>query len=155
MAKRYPFTMKCMSTIRPDTGFSLISAIFLLVVLSALGTFMLMFSSAQQIGMVQDLEGSRAYQAARAGVEWGLYQVSHTSLCPATTHLNFDSATGLAAFTSSVSCTQDGPYTEGGSSISVYRLTANACNRPASGACPGGAGSLSYAERQVQAVVSR
>ena len=147
--------MKCMSTIRPEAGFSLISAIFLLVVLSALGAFMLMVSSTQHLGMVQDLQGSRAYQAARAGVEWGLYQVSQTGSCPATTHLSFASASGLAEFTSSVSCAVSGPFTEGGASVSVFQLTVNACNHPASGACPGLAGSLTYVERQLQATVSR
>jgi len=52
-------------------GFSVIAAIFLLVVLAALGAFMLTFSTVQQTTGTQDLQGARGYQAARSGVEWG------------------------------------------------------------------------------------
>ena len=56
-------------------GFSLVAAIFLLVILSALGVFMLSISTMQQTTSTQDLLGSQAYQAAKAGIEWGAYQV--------------------------------------------------------------------------------
>ena len=48
-------------------GFSLISAIFLLVVIAALGTFAVTLSTSQQQSAALDVLGSRAYQAARAG----------------------------------------------------------------------------------------
>lgn len=56
-------------------GFSIVSAIFLLVVLAFLGTAMVTFSTNQHQSAAMDVMGSRAYQAARAGVEWGAYQV--------------------------------------------------------------------------------
>lgn len=55
-------------------GFALVSAIFLLVVLTTLGVAMLAFSTTQHLGSALDVEGARAYQAARAGAEWALYQ---------------------------------------------------------------------------------
>jgi MSHA biogenesis protein MshP len=55
-------------------GFSLISAIFLLVVIAALGTFAVTLSTTQQQDITLDVLGARAYQAARAGIELGAYQ---------------------------------------------------------------------------------
>src|SRR5476649_2355833 len=55
-------------------GFSLVSAIFLLVVIAALGTFAVTLFTTQQQSATMDVLGSRAYQAARAGIEWGEYQ---------------------------------------------------------------------------------
>lgn len=55
-------------------GFTIVSALFVLVVLAALGAAILALSSSQHIGSALDIEGARAYQAARAGAEWALYQ---------------------------------------------------------------------------------
>ena len=63
-------------------GFAAIAAIFLVVVLAALGGFMLTFSNTQQLTSAQDVQGSRAYWAARAGLEWGI--ASATASCPHT-----------------------------------------------------------------------
>ena len=60
-------------------GFSIITAIFLLVVLSFLGIAMVSFSTSQHQSSAMDVMGSRAYQAARAGVEWANYHVEAAS----------------------------------------------------------------------------
>ena len=65
----------------PQRGFAAIAAIFLLVVLAALGSFMLSFSNTQQLTSAQDVLGTRAYWAARAGLEWGIGNVA--GACPA------------------------------------------------------------------------
>jgi MSHA biogenesis protein MshP len=69
-------------------GFSIITAIFLLVVLGTLGTMMVTFFAAQQQSSALDVMGSRAYQASRAGIEWAAYNVStmpqSSSVAPAT-----------------------------------------------------------------------
>lgn len=57
-------------------GFSIVSAIFLLVVLAFLGVAMTSFSTTQNQGAAMDVMGSRAYQAARAGIEWAAYHVA-------------------------------------------------------------------------------
>jgi MSHA biogenesis protein MshP len=57
-------------------GFSLVSAIFLLVVLAALGAAMVTFSTAQNQTLAMDVLGSRAYQAANAGVEWAAFNIA-------------------------------------------------------------------------------
>ena len=48
-------------------GFAAIAAVFLVVVLAALGAFMVTFSNTQQLTSAQDVQGSRAYWAARGG----------------------------------------------------------------------------------------
>lgn len=73
------------STPHAQQGFAITTAIFLLVVLAALGTAMLTFSSAQHAGAAMDVQGARAYQAARAGIEWGAYQMLRGSGCGGST----------------------------------------------------------------------
>jgi MSHA biogenesis protein MshP len=60
---------------RADRGFALASAIFILVVLAALAVGITLLTTQAQTGVARDLLGSRAYQAARAGLEWGAYRV--------------------------------------------------------------------------------
>lgn len=64
--------------IRTQQGFSLVSAIFLLVVLAGLGAGMVTFSTAQNQSQAMDTMGSRAYQAANAGIEWAAYNIAVT-----------------------------------------------------------------------------
>jgi MSHA biogenesis protein MshP len=67
-----------MSTIRRSRahrGFALASAIFILVVLAALAVGITLLTTQSQAGHARDLLGSRAYHAARAGLDWGAYRV--------------------------------------------------------------------------------
>jgi MSHA biogenesis protein MshP len=113
-------------------GFAIFSAVFILVVLAALGAFILNISSGQQLGSTLDVQGARAYQAARAGIEWGLYQqMQGGAACPAGNFV--PGAPTLAGFTVSVSCVavadvQGGP--------TVRTLTSTACSQPDVGVCP-------------------
>jgi MSHA biogenesis protein MshP len=61
--------------VKSQYGFLLVTAIFLLVILAALGAFILTISGTQQTSSALDVQGTRAYQAARAGIEWASYQV--------------------------------------------------------------------------------
>ena len=64
------------------------SAIFLLVILAALGGYMLTFSATQHTASALDIQGARGYLAARAGIEWGAYQALKTGTpCAASTAL--------------------------------------------------------------------
>jgi MSHA biogenesis protein MshP len=130
-------------------GFAIVSAIFILVVLAGLGAFMVSISSSQHIGSALDVQGVRAYQAARAGIEWGLFQVNATPAynfsygTPATAvgaavpNLR-DCTTGNGSFDTlgfrvTVAC-EATPDANGGPTI--YQLTATACDQPTAGACP-------------------
>ena len=54
---------------RRQTGVGLFTAIFLIVVLAALGTSVALIATSQQISSARSLNMTRAYYAARAGVE--------------------------------------------------------------------------------------
>ena len=125
-------------------GFAAIAAIFLVVILAALGGFMLSFSNTQQLTSAQDIQGSRAYWAARAGLEWGI--ASATSACPVgTTTLSI--ATG-STFSVAVTSTTTN-YSEGVSTPVICRITAVA-TVPSSTV-----GSIGYIERSVSAAIEK
>ena len=134
---------------RKNKGFLLPAAIFVLVILAALGAYALNITSVQQTTSTQDVQGSRAYQAARAGVEWAAYQVlapGTTALanCPASpTTLTIDN------FAVTVSCTRSADYFEQGTdhTIAMYDIVATASF--------GTVGALNYIERQVQLTLSK
>jgi MSHA biogenesis protein MshP len=138
--------------LRQARGFSIVSAIFLLVVLSLLGTLMVTFSTVQHVTSAQDVQGSRAYQAARAGIEWGLYQLLRNGSCTgSSSFVPGTNALGgtLSGFTVTIACAAvGGPYDESGVSTTVYRITSTAT----SGSAPG---SLNYVERQLQVTAER
>lgn len=118
-------------------GFSLISAIFLLVVLSALGAYMVIFAGQQQTTVQSDVMGVRAYYAARAGLEWGMYLAldpENTAGAPpafaACPNGNITTLGGsLSPFRVEVTCNDTGyTYDEAGRTVHVYEITATACN---------------------------
>ena len=59
---------------RASAGFGAIAAIFVLVVLASLAAAIVRLGQSTQTGSAQDILGARAWAAARAGTEWGLYQ---------------------------------------------------------------------------------
>ncbi|MBC7454549.1 MAG: hypothetical protein H7335_12740 [Massilia sp.] len=137
-----------------QSGFSLISAIFLLVILSALGAFMVSMSTMQQTTSILDLQGSRAYQSARAGIEWGAYQVmtpENTNpaaggalqyVCPSGLSRMPALGGSLNGFAVTLTCVSNA-YAESGNVLTAYQLTATATY----GSMP----SIDYVERVVMA----
>ncbi len=69
---------------RDQRGFALASAIFIIVVLAALALAITLLTTQTETGHARDISGSRAYQAARAGIDWGAYQVLDPSNATAT-----------------------------------------------------------------------
>lgn len=135
-------------------GFSIVTAIFLIVVLAALGAFAVSLLRAQQSSAAFDELGARAYQAAQSGIEWGAWQVLRgPGTCAAATG-NLALPGTLAPFTVTVECASTA-HTEAGNPVTIYQLMATACNQPASGACPNPAPGADYVERQVQGTVER
>lgn len=128
-------------------GFALILALFLIVSLAAIAGYLLTVSNAQVEAGVMDEQGAHAYQAARAGLEWGAYQVLRASNCPpGTTNIAF--ASGIRA---SVTCTAFVPESEAGVTVNTFRITSTGCNDAAG--CPGTA-VPGYVERQLQLTVA-
>ena len=137
-------------------GFALVSAIFLLVVLSALAAFIVQVSTQQQVGSSADILGVRAYQAARAGADWGLHNHLRNSACAATN--SFALGGNLAGFTVTVQCQGATSNDENGTALVLRRIVATACNQPsgaAPGVCPNPAPGANYIEREVAVVAGR
>lgn len=135
---------------KPQRGFALPAAIFLLVVLGSLASWLMHMT---EMGMAQDaleLEGERAYQAAQAGLEAGIHAARNGS-CAAQ---NIVFTGNLVRFSASVACVAHA-IEEGGVNSNLYEITSVACNQPTGGACPNPAPSLpEYAERHMRAVVA-
>lgn len=119
-------------------GFAAIVAVFLVVVLAALGAFMVTFSNTQQFTSAQDVQGSRAYWAARAGLEWGVSSAITASACPPSpTTLTID------GFSVVITCTVQA-YAENGAARNIFQFISVAKSA-------GPVGSVGYIDRSVSA----
>jgi len=112
-------------------GISLVTAIFVLVVLGALGGYMVSISGSQHYTSLHALQGAKAYHAARSGLEWGIASLSGDDCFAATTLLIDDMQVSLACEAA------DG----------VFRLQVLAQS--------GTLGSAGFAARQLEASISR
>jgi MSHA biogenesis protein MshP len=121
-------------------GFAAIAAIFLVVGLASLGAFMLTLSNTQQLTSAQDVQGTRAYWAARAGLEWGITSANASSACPTSTALTLD------GFSVAVTCALTS-FTEAGVTIKLIQLRSVASS--------GTVGSVGYIERSVSASMEK
>ena len=130
-----------------SSGFALINAIFLLMLMAGLAALVANFSTAQHAGSAMDVQGSQAYQAARAGIEWGVYQQLRSASCGAKTSFTPQAPT-LSSYRVTVTCTK---YAGATSSLDVYQIESTACNQPdGTSDCPGMAGGAHYVERQLR-----
>jgi MSHA biogenesis protein MshP len=103
-------------------GFTLVQAIFVLVVLGLLGAYMVTLGTVQQATSTQALLQARAYQAARAGLEWGLARVAAGVAVGAA----FTVADTGCRVVVSIDEPGDSPYSEGVQSVRIYHITATA-----------------------------
>ncbi len=159
------------SAIARQNGFAAIAAIFLVVVLAALGGFMVTFSNTQQLTSAQDVQGSRAYWAARAGLEWGIGSVVACANTPTTCNRTTitpppcPAATTTACRTSPYALPTSPATFDGGFAVSVTWSVASYFEAPpeptttanrfiyqfTSVATTGSVGSIGYVERSVSA----
>lgn len=132
---------------RPARGFSIITAIFLLVVLSALGVALVSISTMQHAESALDVQGARAYQAARAGMEWGVYQQRINGICEPSNSFALPANGALSGFSVTVRCTQ------AAGALPRFQVIATACNRPVGSVCAtaNATNNPDYVQRVVQA----
>jgi MSHA biogenesis protein MshP len=142
-----------MNPVSRHSGFSLITAIFLIVVVAGLGVFMVTISSVQQQTSSLSILSSRALLAADSGMQWAMRRVTRDAAaglnCPAAP------ATGQASFTISggaisgygvtVTCSVQN-FTENPDNYDVYNLTSRAGR--------GTLGSPDYHSRTVRASIT-
>lgn len=150
-------------------GVALVTAIFLLVALAGLAVAVVTLSTSQHDASAQDLQGQRAYQAAKAGIEWalitGLQPVAAPqpatafgcapSNTPRTFNVAMPANTTLSSFTVTVqvSCDADVAGIAGGGAndptAGHVQIVSTACNQPTNGACPGTAQTTDYVQRRM------
>lgn len=56
-------------------GVSIIAALFFMLLFAAIAAAMVSLTTSSNVTSAMDVQGSRVYQAARAGAEWGLFRV--------------------------------------------------------------------------------
>lgn len=139
---------------KKEQGFVVISALVIVVMLAVFGVAMALMGSLQQRQTALDVDTARAYQAAKTGIDWSLYQIQTPAAPPACQNLSFNAGGELSRFTITVQCTST-TVNDGNQPLTVYSIQSNACNNPTGGNCPGStSGSLSV-ERQLRVVTYR
>ena len=132
-------------------GFTLIAAIFLIVVLAALAIALANIATTQRQISTLSVLGARAWAAASSGVEWATYKALTAPgdlNCGNPAGISFTLSGGvLDGFRITVRCTETAGITEGAvGPYSVYSLTVTASR--------GGIGDPDYLYRTIQATVS-
>jgi len=125
---------------RSSKGFALVSAIFILVILTLLGTFLVRVFEVGFSTTTFAIQGTRAYYAAQSGFDWGTYQALQNSSCVASSVLPLSQG-GLQGFTATVQCTSQ--VTSEGTTI--YTITSQGQW--------GSVGSFDYVSRTVTGIV--
>ncbi len=142
-------------SVRRQRGFSAILMIALIVLVAGMLSYAVTVTSAAHDGTARELASARVTRAAQSGLEWGQFRVRPgvAPLCAANSNITVPYSSGAIAVT--VTCTANGPYTEGAATVSRYQFTATACSPAVGGACPNAAGGSDYAEAQVSATSER
>jgi MSHA biogenesis protein MshP len=126
-------------------GFSLVSALFLLVVVASAGAAALRLVGAERRTSSLGMLGARAHQAARAGLEWGVAKVvGDPTACPAGGSFTL-SGGSLSGFDLTVTCALTG-HPEGAQTTNVFVITSFAQR--------GAFGSAEYVSRRLEATVA-
>ena len=145
-------------------GFALVAAIFLLVIIAAMGAFAVGLSANAHSSSAVAVMGARAYEAARAGIEWAAYQVRdpNGTLAPGATNLpdcfaspsTVELPAAMGSFTVQVGCTRypaigaSPNYHEEGDKRSAYYVVTST-------AFLGVVGSADYVERRLEARIEK
>lgn len=119
-----------------ESGVSLVAALFMVVVLGGLGVFLAVISSTQHTTTVHAYNAAKAYQAARSGIEWGIYRAVNNQNCNGSLSLN--------EFTITITC-QSRNVTEGEQAYQTVEIK--------SVAQTGSIGQANRAVRQIETVI--
>jgi MSHA biogenesis protein MshP len=116
---KYPACLK-----QRQRGFTLVMAIFILVVLGLLGGYMVRLSGVQHATATYALQSARAYQAAKAGLGWAIAKISVAGgTCADVNAQTALTLPNLSGFTVKLTCTTT-PYTEGSFTYTIFQLNA-------------------------------
>lgn len=130
-------------------GSALITAIFLVIVLASLGAAMVGLSNVQQDTVAKAVISSRVYYGAKTGLDWSVQRLITDAAPPARCAGSFPatfSPTGAGMSGVSVTVTCASSQHGAGTTSFTYYITSIATT--------GTLGTLSYAERRMEATVS-
>lgn len=136
--------MKQLRILKNQAGFTLVQAVFILVVLALLGVAMMRLSGVQSSTSIFALQGARAYQAAQGGLEWGAAQAASIVAGAAG---DCNGTFNVGSFSVTVTCSTPVPtFSEGAAAAyPVYTFS--------SVATFGSYGSPDYVQRRLEAKV--
>lgn len=112
-----------------QNGVSLVTAIFLVVIVASIGAFMLTIGQTQQKTTALSVLGQRSMNAAASGIEWGIQRAiqgggAGLDCSPGTVSFS-PGVTGMNGFNVAVTCNVQS-FEEGTTTYNVYTLTSTA-----------------------------
>lgn len=110
-----------MMTRKRQQGVSLVAVVFIITVLAVAVVFIQRLLSVSVATNNLSLQGARAWQAAQAGAEWGIYRAIVDGSCVSSSTLNLTEG-ALNGFTVTVGCSSQS-YTEEGSLVTLYNVS--------------------------------
>ncbi len=136
-----------------QTGFAMAIVIAILSAIAIFGASAVLVSTTQQAGAALDLEGAKAYHAARGGLEWGVYHVLRPGFggCAGINNKTVAYGGNLVSYRVRLGCTSS-VHEEGSANTTMYAITATACN---DAVCPTAAAPPPpfYVERQLRLTI--
>jgi len=107
---------------------------------------MVTIGGSQRVTSSAAIQGARAFQAARSGMEWAIFRAINDSTCATINNSNFTLAgDGLNGFNVALTC-QLTTHIEAGNNISVFSLSSTATSSVF--------GSADYVRRRLTATIS-
>lgn len=123
-----------------SAGFTLLSTLFLLVVVSLLGAYMVKLATAQHLTSALEIDALRARYAAYSGLEWVQSEVINTSACP-----SVPSVLTVGAYQVSMTACNASNVVEGTVNYQLFDVTVLASR--------GSFGSAGYTQARLQATL--
>ena len=123
-----------------QAGFSLVTTLFILVVLAVLGVYMSLMVGVQNQSTALTVQGFRAWYAAISGLDWTAYQINTTGNCPAV-----PTTMTIEGFTVSLTDCTSYPVFEAGNNYNLHDVTLLSER--------GSFGELDYVSRSVRATI--
>jgi MSHA biogenesis protein MshP len=108
-----------LASLHKQRGASLVTAVFLIVVLASLGTFAVRLTAIQQNTAGAAIRSTQAMLAAQSGIDWAAHRALNGGTCAAATIALTEA--GANGFSVSVTCTQT-MHSEAGNTINVYSI---------------------------------
>jgi MSHA biogenesis protein MshP len=102
-------------------GVSVIAGIFLLMLMAVLAAVIANMVSTSHVNLAADIGGARAYQAARAGAEWGMFQLDPNAAAAGLPSCFPPAIPPVPGHRVTVTCASS-DHSEAGRSIRIFRI---------------------------------